>query len=58
MPQIADVVERLVRESGLDRRAIKATVLGSPGVYDEALLLTENATERAFLERRLAGLPA
>src|SRR3954452_7850020 len=26
--------------------------------YTEALLLTDNAAERAFLERRLAGLPA
>src|SRR3954451_8434554 len=36
IPQIADLVERLVHESGLDRQAITATVLGSPGVYDEA----------------------
>jgi predicted NBD/HSP70 family sugar kinase/predicted transcriptional regulator len=34
--QIADLVERLVHESGLDREAITATVIGSPGVYDEA----------------------
>ena len=26
------------------------------GAYDEALLLTENAIERAFLERRLVEL--
>jgi predicted NBD/HSP70 family sugar kinase/predicted transcriptional regulator len=36
VPQIAELVERLVHESGLDRPAITATVLGSPGVYDEA----------------------
>ncbi len=34
--QIADLVEALVQESGLDGQAITATVIGSPGVYDEA----------------------
>jgi predicted NBD/HSP70 family sugar kinase len=33
--QIAELVERLVHESGLDRQAITATVIGSPGVYDK-----------------------
>jgi predicted NBD/HSP70 family sugar kinase len=34
--QIADLVDRLVHESGLDPQVIIATVIGSPGVYDEA----------------------
>ena len=34
--QIAELVDRLIDDSGLHRQVIAATVVGSPGVYDEA----------------------